>query len=117
MPEGVDIDPLQLAPFADCLDPFLVGPGVGVGPPLGGKDEILRIGMSLVKLDLLVEHKQPPDILIDRCFPVAGFALGRFLKDQLGFLAGWVVKQLYPFQVFVDADSPLFCIEVAPFQR
>ncbi len=57
VPKCMDIDPLQLTPFADRLDPFLVGPGVGVGPPLGGKDEILRIGLSLVELDLPVEHK------------------------------------------------------------
>lgn len=116
MPEGVDIDPLQLAPFADCLDPFLVGPRVGIGSPLGGEDEILGIGMPLVKLDLPVEHKQPPDVFIDRRFPITGLAFGGLLEDQLGFLAGWVVKELHPFQVLADTDGPLLLVEVAPSQ-
>ena len=117
MPECVDIDPLQLTPFTNRLDPFLVGPGVGVGPPLGGEDKVLGIGMPLVKLDLPVEHKQPPDVFIDRRFPIAGLAFGGLLEDQLGFLAGWVVKELHPFQVLADADGPLLLVEVAPFQR
>ena len=91
--------------------------GIDWSCKIGGKDEILRIGMSLVKLDLPVEHKQPPDVFIDRRFPIAGLAFGGLLEDQLGFLAGWVVKELHPFQVLADADGPLLLIEVAPFQR
>ena len=117
MPECVDIDSLQFTAFANRLNPFWVGPRVGIGSPLGGEDEILGIGMPLVKLDLPVEHKQPPDVFIDRRFPITGLAFGGLLEDQLGFLAGWVVKKLYPFQVLVDANGPLFCIEVAPPQR
>ena len=83
----------------------------------GGKEKIQGVGLSLVELDLPVEHKQPPDILIDRRFPVAGLALWGFLEDQLSFLARWVVKKLYPFQILADADGPLLLIEVAPFQR
>ena len=117
VPKCMDIDPLQLTPFANCLYPFLVGPGVGVGSPFRRKDEVLGIWLSIVKLYLPLEHEQLPDILIDRRFPVAGFALGGLLEDQFRFLAGRVVKKLYPFQVLVDANGPLFCIEVAPPQR
>lgn len=117
MPECVDIDPLQLAPFADRLYPFLVGSGVGVDPPLGGEDEVLGIGLSLVKLNLPVEHEQPLDVFIDRRFPVAGFALRGLLEDQLGLFAGWVVKELHPFQILADTDGPLLLVEVAPLQR
>ena len=92
VPEGVDIDPLQFTSFADSLYPFLVGPGVGVGPPFGRKEKIQRIELSLVELYLLVEHEQLPDVLVDRRFPVAGFALGGLLEDQLRFLAKRVVK-------------------------
>lgn len=117
VPEGVDIHPLQFTALANGLYPFLVGPGIGIGPPPGGKEKIQGVGLSLVKLDLPVEHKQPPDIFIDRRFPVAGFALGGLLEDQLGFLAGGVVKELHPFQVLADADGSLLLVEVAPFQR
>lgn len=117
VPKCMDIDPLQFTALANCLDPFLVGSGVGVGSPFRRKDEVLGIWLSIVKLYLPLEHEQLPDILIDRRFPVAGFALGGLLEDQLRFLAGRVVKKLNPFQVLVDANGPLFCIEVAPLQR
>ena len=95
---AMDIDPLQFTALANCLYPFLVGSGVGVGSPFRRKDEVLGIWLSIVKLYLPLEHEQLPDILIDRRFPVAGFALGGLLEDQLRFLAKRVVKQLYPFQ-------------------
>ena len=40
VPKCMDIDPLQFTAFADRLHPFLVGPGVGVGPPFGRKEKI-----------------------------------------------------------------------------
>ena len=112
----MDIDPLQFTALANCLYPFLVGSGVGVGSPFRRKDEVLGIWLSIVKLYLPLEHEQLPDILIDRRFPVAGFALGGLLEDQFRFLAGWVVKELHPFQVLADADGPLLFVEVVPSQ-
>ena len=116
VPEGVDIDPLQFTALTNGLYPFLVGPGIGIGPPPGGKEKIQGVGLSLVELDLPVEHKQPPDVLIHRCFPVTGFTLGGFLEDQFGFLAGGIIEQLHPFQILADADGPLLLIEIAPLQ-